>query len=236
MLAGMDARTSLTLAALAWFALHVGVAGSGLRDAIASRTGERAFRGLFSLSSIGSFGWLLFAYRRAPCDPLWVTPHAFYIVPVAFVPIAFVLLFGAFSVPNPAALGGRKALERLSPAKGILRITRHPFLWAVMLWAGAHLIVNGNRAAVLLFGTLLATAAVGTGDIDRKRRARDPDAWRRFAEVTSNMPLLAVLQRRNRLVWRELVLPVVAGLALSAVVLHFHVRWFGVSANRFFGH
>lgn len=231
----MDPRTSLTAASMLWFALHVGVAGSGLRGAIVKRTGERGFRLLFSAASLASFGWLLYAYRRAPCDPFWVTPHALYLVPLVLVPLAFVFFAGAFVVPNPAALGGHRALERLAPAKGVLRVTRHPFLWGVMLWATAHLAVNGNRAAALLFGTLLCTAAMGTRDIDRKRRLRDPESWRRFAEVTSNVPFLAIARGHNRVVAREIALPVLLGLALAAVALHFHASWFGVPATTFFG-
>ncbi len=39
------------------------------------------------------------------------------------------------------------------------RATRHPQLVAVMLWAFAHLLVNGDAASILLFGGLLAWAA-----------------------------------------------------------------------------
>lgn len=39
------------------------------------------------------------------------------------------------------------------------RATRHPQLVAVILWATAHLLVNGDAASLLLFGGLLAWAA-----------------------------------------------------------------------------
>lgn len=31
---------------------------------------------------------------------------------------------------------------------------RHPMLWGMVLWAGAHLLVNGDLASVVLFGSL----------------------------------------------------------------------------------
>lgn len=37
-------------------------------------------------------------------------------------------------------------------ARGIVRITRHPFLWGVALWALVHFIVNGDLASVILSG------------------------------------------------------------------------------------
>ena len=45
------------------------------------------------------------------------------------------------------------------PVHGITRVTRHPRLCGVSLWAIAHLLVNGHLAALLMFGALLVTAA-----------------------------------------------------------------------------
>jgi uncharacterized membrane protein len=231
----LDPQTSLAGAALAWLALHVGVAGTALRTRLVERVGERGFAAGFSALSLASFGWLLYAYRRAPCDPLWVTPRWLTLLPLLAVPVAFVFLVGAFVVRNPTAVGGRKALERAAPATGFVRVTRHPFLWAVMLWSAPHLIVNGNRSALLLFGTLLLTAAIGTRDIDRKRQRSDPEAWKRFAAVTSNLPFAAIVQGKNRLVLRELVLPIAVGLALAGLTLYFHFELFGLSATPWLG-
>lgn len=44
-------------------------------------------------------------------------------------------------------------------SKGVLYTwIRHPQLWGVTLWAVAHLLVRGDLAAVLLFGTILVWA------------------------------------------------------------------------------
>jgi len=145
------------------------------------------------------------------------------------MPLAFVLLAGAFLTPNPGAVGAERALERADVARGVMRITRHPFLWGVALWAGVHLIVNGTLAAVLFFGSMLLTALVGTRDIDRKRSRQYPEAWARYTAVTSNVPFAAVLSRRNRIVLREMLAPIVAGLLLTALLLLFHARLFRVS-------
>jgi uncharacterized membrane protein len=228
----MDAHLTLAIAAVLWFALHRGVAGSALRPALVGRLGEKGYRGLFSLVSIAALSFLIYAYRHAPCEPLWTTPRALFWLPLVLVPIAFVFLVGAFTVPNPTAVGGQKALDRAEPARGMLRVTRHPFLWSVVLWSGSHLIVNGNVPALALFGSLLATAAVGSLDIDRRRAASEAERWQRFAAVTSHLPFAAVAAGRNRLVARELVLPIALGLLLAGVVLHFHAQLFGLSALR----
>ena len=228
----MPAHLTLLVAALLWFGMHKGVAGSPLRRWLVGRLGEGGYRGFFSLLSVSALGFLIYSYRQAPCDPLWITPQYLYWLPLIVVPIAFVLLIGAFTVPNPTVVAGEKALTRDQPGRGVLRITRHPFLWGVMLWAGTHLIVNGNVPALLLFSSLLLTAAVCTLDIDRKRATSDGELWQRYAAVTSNLPFAAIAAGRNRLVLRELILPVALGLIAAGALLHFHAALFGLSALR----
>jgi uncharacterized membrane protein len=219
----------LTLAALAWFLLHKGVAGSPLRGRLVARLGERGFRGLFSLASLASLSWLFLAYRAAPCSPLWTLPRSALWLPSMVMPLSFLLLVGAFSVPNPTGVGGESALKRGGAVRGVLRITRHPFLWAVVLWSASHLIVNGNVSAALFFGSMLATAVFGTRDIDRKRIESDEASFAPFAASTSNVPFAAILSGRNTLELRELLLPGAIGSALTALMLGFHHKLFNVS-------
>lgn len=47
------------------------------------------------------------------------------------------------------------------------RLTRHPQLWAVILWATAHLLVNGDAASVVLFGGLVLWAVASILLINR---------------------------------------------------------------------
>jgi uncharacterized membrane protein len=103
----------------------------------------------------------------------------------------------------------------------MVRITRHPFLWGVALWAAVHLIVNGDAASAVLFGSLLVLAIGGTAAIDAKRRRRFAEQWSLFAQLTSDIPFGAILARRNRLgpalaeigVWRYLAAIVLYGAA-----------------------
>ncbi len=44
---------------------------------------------------------------------------------------------------------------------------RHPMLWGTVIWAGAHLLVNGDLAAVILFGGLGVWALVSMALINR---------------------------------------------------------------------
>jgi len=219
----------LALASFAWFAIHAFVAGSELRWWLVQRIGQRGFAAFFSLLSLGALLFLIDAYRKAPFYPLWFSPQIIHWLPLVVMPFALLLLVGAFSVPNPTAVGAEKVLERTDAARGVLRVTRHPFLWATALWSGAHLLVTGHVAAILFFGSLLATALRGTGSIDEKRRRTNKAEFARYAEVTSNVPFAAIIQGKNRLALSELWVPLVIAALLTALLLRVHLRLFGFS-------
>lgn len=224
----LDPLHELAIAASSWFLIHPLVAGSALRGKLVARLGERGFQVFFALLSLASISWLCAAYSRAPCAPLWQTPAFAYWLPVAILPFAFLLAAGAYTVPNPTSAGQEAALGRSEP-RGVLRITRHPFLIGVALWSGLHFAINGNVASAWFFGSFFLTATRGALDIDRKRAARDPEAFARYRAQTSVFPFAAILGGRNRLVLRELWLPLGLGALLTALVLTFHETWFYVS-------
>ncbi len=221
---------SLALAGCCWFLLHAAVAGSPLRGLAIARFGEKAYRGAFSLASLASLWWLIAEYGHARYVALWVTPAWLYWAPAALVPVALVFLAGAFTVPNPTAVGGEKLLAQAEPARGMLRITRHPFLWSAVLWSLGHVLVNADPASLIFFGSLGVTALRGTFDIDRKRRASSGADYARFEAVTSNVPFVALLSGRTRLVLRELLVPLALGLALTVGSVLLHPRFFGAPA------
>jgi uncharacterized membrane protein len=219
----------LALAAFAWVAIHVFIAGSELRWWLVQRVGQRAFAAFFSLLSLGALLFLIDAYRKAPFYPLWFSPRVIHFLPLLVMPLSLTLLVGAFSVPNPTAVGAEKVLQRTDAARGVLRITRHPFLWATALWSCAHLLVTGHVAAILFFGALLITALRGTSSIDEKRRRTNKAEFLRYLEITSNVPFAAIIQGKNRFVIKELWVPLVIAALLMAVLLHVHLRLFGRS-------
>jgi uncharacterized membrane protein len=103
----------------------------------------------------------------------------------------------------------------------MIRITRHPIMWGIMLWAIAHILARGDLKSLVFFGGFLMLAAVGTLAMDWRKKA-NPD-WPRFAGVTSHVPFVAIAQGRNRIDWRELGwLRPALGLAAFFLVLLFH--------------
>lgn len=217
--------------ALAGFVLlHIGVSATGLRAALVRRIGEGLYRAAFSLASFALLAATIYGFTQMRADPfdqlnapLW-RPADWLRWPAAA--LAFIAtMFAATGVltPGPTYAGFEaKSLAQPEPARGVLRITRHPFLWGVALWAGAHLLVNGERFALTLFGALGFMAIYGARSIDRKGRARDPERWAAFVAVTSNVPFAAILQGRNRLALGEIGWRLGAGVVAFALIVAVH--------------
>ncbi|NJD06206.1 MAG: NnrU protein [Methylococcaceae bacterium] len=222
--------TQLILAALFFIGLHFGVAGTALRQVLVERLGESRYRIAFSALSLGGLVWLIHAYRYAGYVETWGQLYGFKPVAAVLMLVAFLLAVLGLTTPNPSAVDGERFLAAEQPALGILRVTRHPFLWGMALWATTHLIVNGDVAAFILFGSLLTLVLGGMASIDKKRRKLFGKQWDRFAGMTSAIPFGAIRRGRNHLVWSEFRWwqPLLALIAYGAV-MHFHLRWFGVA-------
>lgn len=209
-------------AALCFVGLHFVLSMRPARSWLVQTFGENGFLGLYSAQSIFGLVWLALAYRHAPYVELWGTSAATRWVVLVAMPVAVLLLIASLTTPNPTMVGGERAFDQTNPARGIFTITRHPMLWGVALWAGAHLIANGDAASLVLFAAMLVLALGGMVHIDIKRRARLGAAWGPFAMATSLLPFQAVVEGRTRLDlagigWRRVALTlfVFAGLLLA---------------------
>jgi uncharacterized membrane protein len=189
----------LIAAAAVYLAIHLLIAGTRLRDAIVGAISEGAYLGLFSLASIGAIVWLARAFNAAPTVPLYDLGSGVHDMGIVVVLLAFLLGVQGLMMPNPTALKQEGAAAKPGTIHGVLRITRHPFLWGVAIWAAFHLAANGDEASVILFATLLALALFGTVSIDAKRRRKMGAAWDAFEASTSNIPFAAVLAGRTSL-------------------------------------
>jgi len=210
---------------------HFGISSTPLRAALVARMGEKPYLGLFSLLSALAFWWLGASYANAPYEPLWLPAGWQAWVPILVVPVALFLVVAGLSTPNPTSVGQEKLLaEGQEPVRGILRVTRNPFLWGVGLWALAHIVPNGDVASLFLFGSLAVLALAGSVLIDIKLARRLGPAWDRYAAHTSNIPFAAILAGRQSFVWREIGWwRVAVALVLYAAFLHLHRLVFGVS-------
>lgn len=223
--------TLLIVAAAVFVLMHLLISGTRLRGVLVGVVGEPAYICLFSLASLGVIVWLSMAYGGARGEGLvwWGATEPTRWVQAAIQFIAFQFVVCGLLTPNPTSVKQEGAVGK--PVTGMLRITRHPFLWGVTLWAAGHLLVNGDLPSLILFGSMAVLGVFGTYSIDAKRKAALGAEWGAFAAKTSNIPFAAVLSGRQPLKileigwWR-----ILAAVVIWAGLLYGHQLIFGVSA------
>ena len=137
------------------------------REALITRLGNNAYRGLFALVILASLVTIVLGWRSA-------TPAAVYAPPLQGSPIVTVLVFLAFVLF--VAARARTNLKRF---------LRHPQLTGVVIWSAAHLLANGDTRSILLFGGLGAWAVLEIFLINRRDGAWDrPGAVAIKSDVT----------------------------------------------------
>ena len=120
-----------------WSATHfLPAAATGFRARLINGLGEQAYKGLFSLLLVAAIVLFVVGWRASPPTAVFPTPEWLLILANLVVLAAFIL-FVASSVRS-----------------NLKRIVRHPQLTAVVLWGGAHLLVNRDLRSLVLFGGL----------------------------------------------------------------------------------
>lgn len=106
-------------------------------------------KGLVALVLVGSIVLMVLGFRAAPFNEIWSPPSFMLHINNLLVLIAIFMM-------TPAAKKGV-----------LLNKMRHPMLTGFGLWAVAHLLVNGDMAAIVLFGGLLLWAVIQIRLINR---------------------------------------------------------------------
>ena len=221
--------TSLLLSALAFIGIHIGVSGTTARDRIVQALGLKRYMLAFSVASVAALTWLILSYKDAPYLETWGMLVSWKPVMLLLMLPAFLLVVVGLSTPNPTSVA-QEGLVAQAP-RGIVQVTRHPFLMGVALWSALHLVGNGDWASLLFFGALLAVSVAGAWSIDTKRRrVLGSAAWDVFARRTSVVPFAAILSGRARMdvpgigLWR-----LGAGAGAYALMLGGHLHLIGVN-------
>ena len=223
-------------AAVLWVISHLALATDPIRQVLVSALGRRGYLFGYSVLALAALSNLIFIYTDVPrFDYLWLTNPDLYWVAKVTMPIASFLLVGAFWAQISIKLGvsaQEQALHRSPPAShprvhGVLRITRHPFQWSVVLWSIGHLFANGDWVSLIFFSSFLLTSSLGIWLMDRKRARLDAATGDGYLKATSALPFVAILARRNRLVWEELWGPLFFGALFYAALYYFHESYTG---------
>ncbi|MEO9781192.1 MAG: NnrU family protein [Sedimentitalea sp.] len=144
----------LFLGVALWWAAHLFKRVAPERRAAMGNAGK----GMVALAIVASIVLMVLGFRATPYVAVW-TPPSF------MIHINNTLMIFALWMASPA---GQKGL--------ILNKVRHPMLGGFKLWAFAHLLVNGDLASILMFGSLLAWAVCEVIVINKSEANWSPGA------------------------------------------------------------
>jgi uncharacterized membrane protein len=126
------------------------------RERMVLLMGPLQWKGLYAVISAVGFAAIIWGYASARHSTVTL-----YTPPLWLHYATFLLMLPVFPLALAAYLPGK-----------IKTAMRHPLLAATKFWATAHLLSNGELAAVLLFGGFLIWAVVNR--ISLKRRVQEP--------------------------------------------------------------
>ncbi len=217
------------LASVAFTGGHMVLSTKPVRDPIVAKLGEGPFLGLYSLLMAAALAWMILAFNAAPYHEVWFAPTSVKHLSLSLMLPVCIFVVASLTPKNPTmATGGAPDLS--GGPRGIFRITRHPMMWGIGIWALLHLAANGDAASIIFFGAMAILALLGPILID-KRRARLLGAdWDAFTAQTSYIPFAAIIGKRTTANWREIGwLPVLGGIGLYLLILVVHESLFGVA-------
>jgi len=181
----VNQMTALALAAIAFVGTHF-LMSHPLRRPLVERMGEGPFRGVYSLVSFATFGPMLWIYYKlGRQEPLWTAREPGWIVATLLMWLGAILFAGSF-LRNPALPGARG--PRGTTPSGVMAITRHPMMWGFALWAIVHALMVGTPKALILDGSILVLALVGSALQDRKKEALLGEDWHDWTAQTAFFP------------------------------------------------
>lgn len=116
--------------------IHLVPAMPARRQQLIRKLGDRFYQAMFAFIALVGLVFIIVGMGRIPFIAVWEPPSwGDAVVPWFMLP-ACILLVAAYLPGN------------------IHRVTRHPMLWGVVLWAIGHMLANGDVAGLLLFGSL----------------------------------------------------------------------------------
>jgi uncharacterized membrane protein len=182
----------LILGLIIWVAVHLFPSvAPARRQRLVVQLGNGPYQGIFSLLLIAGLLLIVFGWRNTAPVHLY-SPLAELRHPAMLLVVIGFILMVASSFPTR-----------------IKQVIRHPQLTGVLLWAVAHLLLNGDSRSVLVFTTLSTWSALSMLTINRR-----DGAWTKPAAPAG---------------WASEIAIVVIGLTGAAVVIHFHEYLSGVA-------
>lgn len=139
-----NGMVSLILGLVLFLGVHsISIIAPGFRETLVTKN-EKAYKAIYALLSLLGLYFVVTGYGA-----LRLEPSVIYLGVQSLRPFISILMLVGFIL----------FLAPYFPGK-IKSVTKNPQLLSVILWAFSHLLVNGNVADVLLFGSFLIWAVV----------------------------------------------------------------------------
>lgn len=146
----------LILGIVLFLGLHlIRVVAPSLRTSLIASLGEAGWKVAYSAASVIALIVLIYGFGEArDMTPVWSPPFWMSHITILLMLFAIICLVAA-----------------LLPAGHIAVRTKHPMVLSVKIWALAHLLSNGDGAAILLFAAFLAWGVILRISLKRRERA-----------------------------------------------------------------
>jgi len=187
--------TPLAIGILLFFATHIIPTMPITRDRIVARMGAMPYKAVFSLVSAAAVGLIIYGFGQAPRLPGYNMPTWGVYLPLAAMPLAFILIVAAYVPCN------------------IKRMARHPMTLGVLLWACTHLVASPYAASGLLFGSFALYAVMNLlGQIFRPQPRPAPQPrWKDYMVVGIGLGLTVVMILAHHILFGVSAMPYIFG-------------------------
>lgn len=184
--------TILIIGVLLWTFVHLfpSLMPNARANAIAA-LGNNTYRGLFALAIVISLVGIVVGWRTADIQPIYAPPLYGSIVVTVLMFASFVL-FAAANAPG-----------------NIKRYLRHPMLTGALVWGIAHLLANGDKRSLVLFGGIGLWSLISIILISRRE-----GEWQRPAAVSAAKDAMTII----------------GSAVIFGIVIYLHKFLFGVSS------
>lgn len=219
----MDASIITLIAANAAFVGTHFLMSHPLRGPMVKAMGAGGFQAAYSIVSFATLGWVAFAFKAAPPADLGGSGEAGWILATLLTWPAMVLLAGSLmgnpALPTPMA----EAQARAEP-KGVFKVTRHPMMWGIGLWAASHIALMWSTRTLVTALAMGVLALVGAKLQDGKKEVLMGEAWAAWESKTSYWPQLHKLMAVG-------AVPLIAGTVLWLAGSWLHLWSAGIPAG-----
>lgn len=214
--------TTLIAANVAFVGSHFAMSHS-LRAPMVRVLGAGGFQIAYSLVSFATLASVYYTFVAAPQADLPGSGEIGWIAASLITLPAMILLAGSF-IGNPALPTPLAEAQARAEPRGVFKVTRHPMMWAIGLWALSHLVLFWSIRTMITAVAMGVLALVGARLQDGKKAALMGDAWGQWQSRTSYWPRWGQLPSVG-------AVPLVAGTVLWLAGSWLHLWHAGIPAG-----